>query len=93
MTVNSSEFQIFLDSCRENGASAVNLLCDLLLFTYYSDLVSWIKLRGISNSSYSDLILLSNIQLCVYICCQYKQDFIQIKDSEAGIAALPLLHQ
>lgn len=79
MTVNSSEFGIFLDSCRENWACAVNLLCILLLFTYYSDLVSWIKLRRISNSSYSDLILLSNTQLRVYICCQYKQDLIQIK--------------
>lgn len=64
------KFQIFLDWSRFllQGAAAANLLCDLLLFTYYSDPRSWIKLRRISNSSYSDLILLSNTRLCVFTC-------------------------
>lgn len=62
----------------------------LLLFTYYSDLLFWIKLRNISNSSYCDLILLSNTQLCVYICRQYKQFLIQIKDRDRNSSSAAL---
>lgn len=51
-------------------AESVNRLSDLLLFSYYSDLLSWIKLRRISNSSYSHLILLSNTGLSVFTSVQ-----------------------
>lgn len=86
---NSSEFRIFLlmfSSCSEDWASALNLL----LVTYYSDLLFWIKLRNICNSSYCDLLLLTDTQHSVYICHQHKRLLIQIIDGDRNSSSAVL---
>lgn len=89
---NSFEFQIFLDGCCFPAG-------ELLLICCYSHIIL-IWCLGLSwGESLILLILIWSCSQafgseCVYMCCQCKQDLIQIKDTEAGIAAQqPRHHQ
>lgn len=89
---NSFEFQIFLDGCCLPAG-------ELLLICCYSHIILiWCLGLNWGESLILLILIWSCCQAfsseCVYMCCQCKQDLIQIKDTEAGIAAQqPCHHQ